>query len=87
MTAGLLALFLGAFGVYHFYIGDTKQGITRIIITLLALIPFITPAIVLINLVWNLIIGIQVLTSSTGSKWHKTYIYKYLKTVSHFSHI
>ena len=40
IAAGLLALFLGAFGVYDFYIGDSKQGIKRIIITLLAFIPF-----------------------------------------------
>lgn len=71
IAAGLLALFLGAFGVYDFYIGDSKQGIKRIIITLLAFIPFLLPFIALVNIIWNIVIGIQVLTSRTGSKWHK----------------
>ena len=71
IAAGLLALVLGAFGVYDFYIGDSKQGIKRIIITLLAFIPFLLPFIALVNIIWNIVIGIQVLTSRTGSKWHK----------------
>jgi len=71
VAAGLLALFLGALGGYDFYIGNTKQAIIRLVITLLGMIPFLFPFVFLINLIWNLIIGIQVLTSKSGNKWHK----------------
>lgn len=71
VAAGLLALFLGALGGYDFYIGNSKQGIIRLVITLLGMIPFIFPFVILINLIWNIVIGIQVLTSKSGNKWHK----------------
>lgn len=71
VAAGLLALFLGALGGYDFYIGNTKQAIIRLVITLLGMIPFLLPFVFLINLIWNLVIGIQVLTSKSGNKWHK----------------
>lgn len=71
VAAGLLALFLGALGGYDFYIGNSKQGIIRLVITLLGMIPFLLPFFILINLIWNLIIGIQVLTSKPGNRWHK----------------
>jgi TM2 domain-containing membrane protein YozV len=29
--AGLLAIFLGAYGVHRFYLGDTKGGVIRIL--------------------------------------------------------
>ena len=34
MAAGLLGIFLGAWGVYQFYLGDTKKGIIRIVVSL-----------------------------------------------------
>jgi len=71
VAAGLLALFLGALGGYDFYIGNSKQAIIRLVITLLGMIPFLLPFVFLINLIWNLVIGIQVLTSKSGNKWHK----------------
>lgn len=33
LTAGLLGLFLGSFGVHKFYLGDSKAGIIRIVVT------------------------------------------------------
>ncbi len=35
LTAGLLGLFLGAFGVHKFYLGDSKAGVIRIVVTVL----------------------------------------------------
>ncbi len=35
IAAGILALFLGGFGVHKFYLGYTKAGILQIVITLL----------------------------------------------------
>jgi hypothetical protein len=34
MPAGLLGIFLGAWGVHQFYLGDSKKGIIRIVVTL-----------------------------------------------------
>lgn len=34
MAAGLLGIFLGAWGVRQFYLGDTKKGIIRIVVSL-----------------------------------------------------
>ena len=34
MAAGLLGIFLGAWGIHQFYLGDTKKGIIRIVVTL-----------------------------------------------------
>lgn len=31
IVAGLLALFLGAFGVHHFYLGSTMAGVVTIV--------------------------------------------------------
>lgn len=32
ITAGILGLFLGGFGVHNFYLGETKKGILKILI-------------------------------------------------------
>lgn len=37
VTAGILALLLGAFGVHKFYLGYTKAGIIQILLSLLCL--------------------------------------------------
>ena len=34
MAAGLLGIFLGAWGAHQFYLGDTKKGIIRIVVSL-----------------------------------------------------
>lgn len=33
MTAGLLGIFLGAWGIHNFYLGNTGRGIAQIIVT------------------------------------------------------
>ena len=33
LVAGLLGIFLGSIGVHKFYLGDTKAGIIRIVVT------------------------------------------------------
>ena len=35
LVAGLLAIFLGAYGVHHFYLGDNRKGVIYLLITLL----------------------------------------------------
>ncbi|MDY3024164.1 TM2 domain-containing protein [Streptococcus hyovaginalis] len=71
VVAGILALLVSGFGVYDFYIGRTGMGVARLLITLLALVPVLVPFIAIINIIWSLIIGISVLTSKPGSKWHQ----------------
>ena len=34
LVAGLLGIFLGAWGIHQFYLGDNKKGIIRIVVTL-----------------------------------------------------
>lgn len=34
MVAGLLGIFLGAYGIHNFYLGNTKKGIIQIIVTI-----------------------------------------------------
>ena len=35
LVAGLLAIFLGAYGIHHFYLGDTRKGVIYLLVTLL----------------------------------------------------
>ena len=34
MAAGLLGIFLGAWGIHNFYLGNTTRGIIQILVTL-----------------------------------------------------
>lgn len=34
LVAGLLGIFLGAWGIHQFYLGDNKKGVIRIVVTL-----------------------------------------------------
>lgn len=34
MAAGLLGIFLGAWGIHNFYLGNTTRGIIQIVVTL-----------------------------------------------------
>ena len=35
MVAGLLAIFLGAYGIHHFYLGDNRKGLIYLLVTVL----------------------------------------------------
>ena len=69
LAAGLLSIFLGCFGVGNFYLGRTGRGVAQLMLTLIGfLFFFIGPTIAII---WGLIEGILILTSSSGSFWHR----------------
>ncbi|PXY89243.1 hypothetical protein DKK68_01880 [Bifidobacterium asteroides] len=69
LAAGLLSVFLGCFGVGSFYLGRTGRGVAQLMLTLIGFpFFFIGPTIAVI---WGLIDGILILTSSTGSFWHR----------------
>ena len=55
MTAGILGILLGAWGVHSFYLGNSKKGIIQIVVSI------VTCG---IGGLWGLIEGIQILTGS-----------------------
>lgn len=46
ITAGLLAVFLGAFGLHNFYLGDKTKGTIQLLLTLIFCWTYIVPIIV-----------------------------------------
>jgi TM2 domain-containing membrane protein YozV len=54
MVAGLLGIFLGSIGVHKFYLGDSKAGIIRIVVTVVTLG---------IGGIWGFIEGIMLLVN------------------------
>jgi len=63
MTAGLLQIFLGAFGVGRFYLGYTGIGIAQIAVT------WLTCG---IGAIWPLIDGIMILTDKVPDSAGRT---------------
>jgi len=64
MTAGLLGIFLGGFGVHNFYLGNTTRAIIQIVVTLVTCGA---------GSLWGLIEGIMILigkidTDAEGNK-------------------
>lgn len=68
IAAGLLGILFGSLGVHNFYLGNTGKAVAQLLLTLIGWIVLIGPVIAGI---WGLIEGILILTSSTGSEWHK----------------
>jgi TM2 domain-containing membrane protein YozV len=54
LVAGLLGIFLGSIGIHKFYLGDTKAGVIRIVVTVLTLG---------IGGIWGFIEGIMLLVN------------------------
>lgn len=66
VAAGLLSIFLGAFGVHKFYLGYTKEGIITLAISLIG--GFITLGLAMgVMAIIGIIEGIIYLTQSDGS--------------------
>ena len=62
MAAGLLAIFLGAFGVHNFYLGYTGKAVAQLLITLL------TCGIgAIVSSTWAFIEGIMILTGNINT--------------------
>ena len=62
MAAGLLGIFLGAFGVHNFYLGFTGKAVAQLLITILSC-GILSP----VSAIWGLIEGILVLTGSINA--------------------
>ena len=59
IAAGLLGIFLGAFGVHNFYLGYTGKAVAQLLITILSCF-----TLSIISSIWGLIEGIMILTGS-----------------------
>ncbi len=59
IAAGLLGIFLGAFGVHNFYLGYTGKAVAQLLITVLSC-GFLS----FVSYIWGLIEGILILTGS-----------------------
>ena len=73
VTAGLLGIFLGAFGVHNFYLGYTGKAVTQLVLSIVGLLTSCLGIGVLIVLgieIWGLVEGIMILTGriSTDGK-------------------
>ncbi len=65
MVAGLLGIFLGAFGIHRFYLGYTAIGIIQAVLGICGIFTcFITTA---VSGIWGLIEGIMILTGSLAT--------------------
>jgi TM2 domain-containing membrane protein YozV len=73
MAAGILGIFLGGFGIHNFYLGNTMKAIIQLLmgtIGWLGMLLFIP--IPIAAAIWGLVEGILILTSKSGSNWHKS---------------
>lgn len=61
MVAGLLGIFLGAFGVHNFYLGFTGKAIAQLLITLVSCF-----TLCIVSEIWGLIEGIMILTGKNN---------------------
>lgn len=59
IAAGLLGIFLGAFGVHNFYLGYTGKAVAQLLITILSCF-----TLSIVSSIWGLIEGIMILTGS-----------------------
>lgn len=64
ILAGLLAIFLGSFGVHNFYLGYTGKAVTQLVLTLVGFVlccVFVGVFLVAGVSIWGLIEGIMIL--------------------------
>ena len=64
LIAGLLAIFLGVFGIHNFYLGYTNRGVTQLLLTTVGSLLFVGP---FIAWVLALIEAIQILTGKINT--------------------
>lgn len=62
ITAGILGIFLGCFGVHNFYLGYNGKAIAQLLITLLSIF-----LLSWVSAIWGLIEGILILTGSINT--------------------
>lgn len=68
IVAGLFGIFLGAFGVHNFYLGNTGKAVGQLLLTIFGAFIVVGPV---ISAIWGLVEGIYILGSHPGSHWHQ----------------
>lgn len=67
VVAGVLGIFLGAFGVHNFYLGYNRKAIIQLLLTLLSF-----GMLSWVSSIWGLVEGILILVSKPGGDpWHR----------------
>jgi TM2 domain-containing membrane protein YozV len=61
LAAGLLGIFVGAFGIHNFYLGYTGKAIAQLLLTVVGWILIFGP---MVAGIWGLVEGILILTGS-----------------------
>lgn len=70
LAAGLLAIFLGQFGVHNFYLGYTSKAIVQLVLTIVGYITacFVIGAFIILGVcIWGVVEGILILTGSIAT--------------------
>lgn len=70
MAAGLLGIFLGAFGVHNFYLGYTSKAVTQLVLTIIGIILscIVVGAFLVLGIeIWGLVEGIMILTGKINT--------------------
>lgn len=70
IAAGLLAIFLGAYGVHNFYLGYTKKAVTQLVLTIVGIVLccLIVGIFIVIGVsIWGLIEGIMIFTGNIST--------------------
>ena len=62
MAAGLLGIFLGAFGIHNFYLGYTGKALAQLLMTVLS-----CGILSVASAIWGLVEGIQILTGTINT--------------------
>lgn len=62
LVAGLLGIFLGAFGVHNFYLGYTGKAVAQLLITVLSCF-----TLAVVSEIWGLIEGIMILCGKVAT--------------------
>lgn len=65
LVAGLLAIFLGTFGVHNFYLGYTGKAVTQLVLSIVGILLCCVVVGVFIVMgvgIWGLVEGIMILT-------------------------
>jgi TM2 domain-containing membrane protein YozV len=73
IVAGLLGIFLGAYGVHNFYLGFTGKAVTQLLLSIIGYITvwfFIGIIPLMIASIWGLVEGIMILCTANGVDAH-----------------
>lgn len=62
MAAGLLGIFLGAFGIHNFYLGYTGKAVGQLLMTVLS-----CGILSIVSGIWGLVEGIMILSGSINT--------------------